>query len=174
MSQRRIAACLAVTVAVALAAACSDSATGVEAGATLQGSFALQTVDGTPLPIAQRRIVGVDTSGATTGSCTDFLAAMTIDVTSAGSVTRSESHNLVCDGGTAITEFVVESGNASRTTDGWRFDFTGPGVAPSSHYFGRWDGSTLTVVRRETDAMTVRQLLIPATVDLSQLVFKRL
>jgi len=29
-------------------------------------------------------------------------------------------------------------------------------------------------VRRETDAMTVQQLLIPATVDLSQLVFKRL
>jgi hypothetical protein len=172
MSQRRIAACLAV--AVALTAACSESGTGVDVGATLQGNFALQTVDGTPLPIAQRRIVGVDTSGATTSSCTDFLAAMTIDVTSAGSVTRSESHDLACDDSTGVTESVVESGNASRTTDGWRFDFTGPGVAPSSHYFGRLDGSTLTVVRRETDAMTVRQLLIPATVSLSQLVFKRL
>jgi len=172
MSQRRIAACLAV--AVALAAACSDSGTGVDAGATLQGSFALQTVDGTPLPIAQRRIIGIDTSGATTSSCTDFLAGMTIDVTSAGSATRSESHNLVCDDSTGVTLSTVESGTAFRTTDGWRFDFTGPGVAPSSHYLGRLDASTLTIVRRETDAMTVRQLLIPATVDLSQLVFKRL
>jgi len=173
MSQRRIAACFAV--AVALAAACAGSGTGVDAGAALQGSFALQRVDGTPLPIAQRKIVGVDTSGTTTSSCTDYLAAMRIDVTSSGSATRSESHNLVCDvGDSGVTTFTLESGTASRTADGWRFDFTGPDVAPSSHYFGRLDGPTLTIVRRETDAMTVRQLLIPATVDLSQLVFQRL
>ncbi|HEX7980222.1 MAG TPA: hypothetical protein VF461_16550 [Gemmatimonadaceae bacterium] len=172
MMQRRIAACL--VVALAVVAACADSGTGIEAGATLQGGFVLQTVDGTPLPIAQRKIVSVDTSGTTTSSCTDYLAEMSIDVTSSGSATRGESHNLVCDGSAAgITTSTLESGRASRTADGWRFDFTGPGVAPSSHYFGRLDGSTLTIVRRETDAMTVRQLLIPATVDLSQLVFDR-
>lgn len=169
MSQRSIASCFAI--AVALAAACSDSGTGVDAGAALQGSFALQSVDGAPLPIAQRKIVGPDT---TTSSCTDYLASMSIDVIAPTRVTRSESHNLVCDGSAAgVTTATLESGTASRTADGWRFDFTGPDLAPSYHYFGRLDGSTLTIVRRETDAMTVRQLLIPATVDLSQLVFQR-
>ena len=110
MSQRRIAACLAV----ALAAACSDSATGVDAGAPLQGIFALQTVDGAPLPIAQRTIVSTD------------------------------------------------------------LDLMGTDLALSTHYFGRLDGTTLTIVRRETDVMISGQVLFPASVDLSQLVFKRL
>ena len=103
----------------------------------------------------------------------DYLASMQIAVSS-GSVVRSESHNVVCDDSLGIMLSTVESGKVSRTTEGWRFDFTGADVAPTSHYFGRLDGSTLTIVRRETDALTVRQLLIPATVDLSQLVFGRL
>src|SRR6476659_273809 len=94
MSQRRIAACL--VVALAVVAACADSGTGVEAGAPLQGGFALQTVDGTPVPIAQRKIVSIETSGTTTSSCTDYVAAISIDVSASGSATRGESHNLVC------------------------------------------------------------------------------
>ena len=170
MSQRRIVASLAIVVA--LAAACSDSSTGVDAGPTLEGSFALQTIDGTPLPIAQRRIVGVDTSGATTSACTDFLASMQI-VVSSGSATRSESHDLLCDDGTGITTSTFESGKASRTADGWRLDFTGVDLALSTHYYGRLNGATLTIVRRETDAM-ISGVLIPGTVNLSQLVFQRL
>jgi hypothetical protein len=46
-------------------------------------------------------------------------------------------------------------------------------LALSIHYFGRLDGTTLTIVRRETDVMVSGQVLFPATVDLSQLVFKR-
>jgi hypothetical protein len=170
MSQRRIATCVAIALAVA--AACADSGTGVDGGATLQGSFALQQVDGTPLPIAQRRIVGVDTSGATTSSCTDYLAAMQI-VVSSGSATRSESHNLLCDDGTGVTTSTVESGKAFQTADGWRLDFTGADLSLSTHYYGRLDGTTLTIVRRETDAMSTGPVSIPATVNLSQLVFKR-
>ena len=170
MSQRRIVACFALAVA----AACGDTGTGVDAGATLQGSFALVQVDGTPLPIAQRRIVGIDTSGATTTSCTDYLAAMRIDVTSSGGATRSESHNLLCDGSADLTSSTLESGRASKSADGWRFDFTGTDLALSTHYFGRLDGTTLTIVRRETDGMSVGAVFIPPTVSLSQLVFQRL
>ena len=169
MSQRRIAAC----VAVALAVACSDSSTGVDGGPTLEGSFALQTIDGTPLPIAQRRIIGIDTSGTTTSACTDFLASMQI-VVSSGSATRSESHNLLCDDGGGVTTSTFESGKALRTADGWRLDFTGADLALSTHYFGRVDTTTLTIVRRETDAMSAGQVVSTGTVDLSQLVFKRL
>jgi hypothetical protein len=91
-------------------------------GATLQGSFALQQVDGTPLPNAQRTIVGID--------------------------------NVVCDDGTGVTTSNVESGKAFQTADGWRLDFTGADLALSTHYYGRLDGTTLTIVRRETDAMS--------------------
>lgn len=170
MSQRRIAACLAV--AVVLAAACSNSGTGVDAGPTLEGSFELQTIDGTPLPIGQRMIVGTDTTGTPTSSCTDYLASMQI-VVSTGTVTRSESHDVRCDDGIGFTESTFESGKATRTADGWRLDFTGTDLALSIHYFCRLDGTTLTVVRRETDVMISGQVLFPAIVDLSQLVFKR-
>lgn len=122
MSQRRIAACVAV--ALALAAACSDSGTGPDVGPTLEGNFSLQTIDGAPLPIAQRKIVGPD---STTRSCTDYLASMQI-VVSSGSATRSESHN----------------------------------------------GATLTIARRETVLMSAGQVVFTGTVDVSQLVFKRL
>jgi len=170
VSQRRIAACFAVILAFAVA--CSDSGTGIGTGATLQGSFALQTVDGTPLPIAERKITGIDTSGTTTSSCTDYLAAMQI-VVSSGSATRGESQNLLCDDGTGVTTSTFESGKVSRTADGWRLDFTGADLALSTHYFGRWDGTTLTIVRRETDAM-ISGVLMTGTVNLSQLVFKQL
>jgi hypothetical protein len=171
MSQRRIAACFAIIVASAVA--CSDSGTGPKAGPELEGSFALQTIDGTPLPIAQRKIVSTDTSGTTTYSCTDYLAAMQI-VVSSGSATRGESHNLLCDDGTGFTTSTFESGKAFRTAEGWRLDFTGADLALSTHYFGRWDGTTLTIVRRETDVMISGQVLFPANTDLSQLVFKQL
>ena len=171
MSQRRIAAWLAVVVAIA--AACSDSGTGVEAGAVLEGSFALQTVDGAPLPIAQQKSVATDTSGATVFTCTDYLASMQI-VVSSGTATRSEAHDLLCDDGINVTQATFESGKATRTADGWRLDFTGTDLALSTHYFGRLDGTRLTIVRRETDVMISGQVLFPASVDLSQLVFKRL
>jgi hypothetical protein len=160
--------------ALLLVAACGDAATGVDAGKALQGSFALEQIDGASLPIAQRRIVSIDTSGTTTSSCTDYLTTMRIDVTSSGSATRSESHTLTCDDGANDTSITLESGTVSSTGDGWRFDFTRTDLAVSAHYYGRLEGATLTIVRRETDALSTGPVGVPQTVSLSQLVFRRL
>ena len=158
-----------------LIAGCGDAGTGVGPGA-LQGSFGLLQVDGAPLPLAQRRIVGIDTAGNTTSSCTEYLTAMRIDVTSSGGATRSESRRLTCDGSADVTSLSVESGTVSSTGDGWRLDFTAADLAVTTHYYGRLDGVTLTIVRRETEATTVSPgpVVIPSTVSLSQLVFRRL
>ncbi len=166
---------LALRIASALfVTACGSSATGVDAG-TLTGSFALEQVDGTPLPLVTGKIVSVVPAGGPTTTCTAYLTAMSIDVTSSGDAARRESSRLTCDDGRPDqTSTFTESGKASRTGDEWRFDFTRTDVALTTHYLGRSDGSTLTIARRETDPVTVGQVLIPATVDLSQLVFLRL
>ena len=89
-------------VAALLLAACGDAGTGVEAGSTLAGSFALQQVDGASLPIALRKIISVNPTDGATSSCTEYLTSMRIDVTSSGGATRSESRDLVCEDSTAV------------------------------------------------------------------------
>jgi hypothetical protein len=156
-------------VAVLLLAACGDAGTGVDAGSTMEGSFVLQQVDGAPLPIALRRIVSVDPATGATSSCTESLTAMSIDVTSSGSATRSESRDLMCDGSNVVqTSLVFESGTASKISDGWRLDFGATNGAGPTRYFGQVNGTSLTIVRREAGTPPV------VTVDLSQLVFTRL
>jgi hypothetical protein len=156
-------------IAALLLAACGDAGTGVDAGSTLAGSFALQQVDGAPLPIALRRIVSVDPVTGATSSCTEALTAMSIDVTSSGSATRSESRDLMCDGSNVVqTSLVFETGTTSKTSDGWRLDFTATGGAGTTRYFGQLNAGSLTIVRREAGTPPV------VTVDLTQLVFSRL
>jgi hypothetical protein len=156
-------------IAALLLAACGDAGTGVDAGSTLEGSFALQQVDGAPLPIALRRIVSVDPATGATSSCIEALTAMSIDVTSSGSATRSESRDLTCDGSNVIqTSLVFETGTTSKTSDGWRLDFAATTGAGTTRYFGEVSGASLTIVRREAGTPPV------VTVDLTQLVFSRL
>jgi hypothetical protein len=156
-------------VAALLLAACGDSGTGVDAGSTLAGSFALQQVDGAPLPIALRRIVSVDPATGATSSCTESLTAMSIEVTSSGSATRSESRDLVCDGSNVVQgSLVLETGTTTKTGDGWRLDFGATSGSGTTRYFGQVNGVSLTIVRREAGTPPLM------TVDLTQLVFKRL
>ena len=155
-------------------AACGSSGTGVDTQTMMAGSFALVQLDGAPLPIALRKIAGVDTSGRAAPSCTEYLTAMSIDVTASGRVTRTESDGLTCDAGSIEERLLLEVGTASKTADGWRFDFRSPDGAYATHYFGRLDGATLTIVRRDSELIVVPPGIQPlVTTDLSQLIFNR-
>ena len=155
-------------------AACGDAGTGVADTSALEGSFALAQLGGNPLPIALRKIVSVDTSGRVASSCTEYLTAMSIDATSVGGVTRTESRDLTCDADSIQTTLLLESGKAAKTADGWRFDFMSSDGASATHYFSRLDGATLTIVRRESELIIVPPGIQPiVTTDLTQLVFNR-
>ena len=170
MIQRRIAECVAL---LAFAAACGDSGIASDPRVMLAGSFALWQIDGTSLPIAERRLVGPD---STSPSCTDYLAAMRIDVTSSTSAQRSESHRFTCTNGVDRLETVVESGTVSTVADSVRFEFQETGLYLTTRYIGRLDGSTLIIVRRETHSTGYLsgQVYPPLTVNPSRLVFRRL
>ena len=121
------------------------------------------------MPIALRRIVSVDPVTGATSSCTEALTAMSIDVTSSGSATRSESRDLMCDGSNVVqTSLVLEAGTISKTSDGWRLDFAATNGVATTRYFGHVDGTSLVIVRREEGSLPL------IGIDLSQLVFRRL
>jgi hypothetical protein len=165
-----------------LIAACSDAGTGVGDGPMPVGRFELVSVNGAPLPFALRRFVGASsTTPGTTSSCTSYLVAMSIDVSSSGSVNKSESERSTCDdGGPVLASVFLEPGTVSRTPEGWRFDFGSTYLASTellsvTHYFGRFDGTDLTIYRRETDAIPSQfgGVSVGATVNLTPLVFHR-
>jgi hypothetical protein len=172
---------LAARVAcVLLVAACGDGGTGTGPSGLLDGSFALVRVEGAPLPITLGRIVSVSLPDGVQLTCTQYLTAMRIDVTSFGSATRNESRLVTCDDGRAdATSSLTVAGTVSAIGDGWRFDFAAMNSFFAARYFGRMDGSNLTIVRRETDVTieTPGQTGTPApivNVDLSQLLFSRI